>query len=313
MASGRMHLPGTVHLVTNRCFQQRLLLLPSDKVNFIIGYWLARALARFGKGIRIYAFIFLSNHFHLLLLDTDGSLARFMGYFLSNVAKAVNRELGRSGAFWQGHYDDQIVTSDELFMSKYTYVTCNAVKAGLVDTAEEWIGFGSLRNALSGAAFRFTALNQDRFHKACRNRKKKPDPKEFEETYEFSLTPPPGLESKPIAEQAAHLLPLIREQEAFCRQMRENKPPLGVEAVRRQSPTDRPVSPASSPRKRFACKDRGELVLWQERYRYFIAEYREVYHQFRQSSAKRQRFHGEWPTGSYPPSTCLPMGYESRA
>lgn len=313
MSSGRMHLPGTLHLVSNTCFQQRRLLLPSEKTNSTIGYWLARALSKFGQGISVYAFSFLTNRFSLLLRDGAGTLAQFMGYFLSNVAKAINRELGRSGAFWQGHYADEIITSDALFSTKFTEVTCSAVKAGLVDAAEEWIGFSSLHNALHGGTFRFTAVNQDRYHKASRHRKNRPAPEAFEETYAFSLTPPPGLEAMPIAKRAAHLLLLIREKEAHYRQTRGNRPPLGVETVLRQKPTDRPASPALTPRRqRFACRDDVELALWEGRYRDFICRYREVYRQFRRASKERQVFACKWPAGSYPPSICLPAGRERR-
>ena len=57
----RMHHQNAIHFVTNRCFQERLLLLPSRTVNHIIGYWFARAHTLYGQGLEIYAFIFLSN------------------------------------------------------------------------------------------------------------------------------------------------------------------------------------------------------------------------------------------------------------
>ena len=62
MSCHRMHLPGDVHLVTNRCLQGRLLMLPNEDINFIIGYWFARALEKFGQGIEVFAFVFLGNH-----------------------------------------------------------------------------------------------------------------------------------------------------------------------------------------------------------------------------------------------------------
>ena len=48
MSSGRMHLRNDIHLVTNRCFQERFFMLPNDEINFIIGYWFARALELYG-------------------------------------------------------------------------------------------------------------------------------------------------------------------------------------------------------------------------------------------------------------------------
>ncbi len=51
-----------------------------------------------------------------------------------------------------------------------------------------------------GGEFSFTAVNRHRYNKACQNRKRKPEAKQFEETYAFSLTSPLGLEGKSIAE-----------------------------------------------------------------------------------------------------------------
>ncbi|MCP4603568.1 MAG: hypothetical protein GY847_24130, partial [Proteobacteria bacterium] len=95
MGSGRMHNPGDIHLVTNRCEEGRFFLLPTEEVYEIVEYWLARAMCKVGGGLQVYCFFFLSNHLHLLCRDTEGTLAKFMEYFLSNVARAINRKLGR--------------------------------------------------------------------------------------------------------------------------------------------------------------------------------------------------------------------------
>ncbi len=311
MSSGRMHLQNEIHLVTNRCFQERLFMLPNDEVNFIIGYWFARALELYGAGLEIFAFVFLSNHFHFLLRDTTGTLSTFMGYFQANVARAINRRLGRKGTFWQGHYDDKIVDGKNTFWEKYTYVTCNAVKAGLVDTAAEWIGWSSLDKSLQGGEFSFTAINRHRYNKACQNRKKKPDAKQFEETYAFSLTPPLGQEEKSIAEQAAHIRPLLSDQETKSRVLRGEKLPLGIEFIRTQNPTDRPRNPSRSPKKRFACKDKARLKERLAEYRDFIGSFRAAFDQMQKATRERKRFHSEWPVGSYPPGERHPVVIES--
>jgi REP element-mobilizing transposase RayT len=307
MSGRRMHIKNEIHLITNRCFQQRLLMLPCDEVNFIIGYWFARSLVKFGAGLDIFTFVFLSNHFHLIVRDTAGTLSAFLGYFQANVAKALNERMGRNGAFWQGHYDDQVVEGEDTFWDKYIYVTGNAVKAGLVDASDDWVGWSSLDKALHGGTFRFTALNRSRYNKACQHRKKKPDPKQFEETYEFTLTPPLGLEKQTVEERADHLRPLLRKQEAIWKEQREGKPPLGIDAVLNQHPTDRPRNPARSPKKRFACKDERRLKERLAEYRAFIGAYREIYEQFKIAAKKRKRFHCEWPIGSYPPGARYPI------
>ena len=59
-------------------------MLPTERINEIITYWLARAKCRYGRGLHIYGYLFLSNHFHLFCKDTEGTLAQFMGYFEGN-------------------------------------------------------------------------------------------------------------------------------------------------------------------------------------------------------------------------------------
>ena len=63
----RVHQNGTIYFVTNRCHQERFLMLPRPGIIKTIGAWLGRALHKYGDGIEIFTFIFLSNHFHILL------------------------------------------------------------------------------------------------------------------------------------------------------------------------------------------------------------------------------------------------------
>ena len=78
MSSGRMHNLGDIHMVTNRCEEGAFFLLPTALINEIITYWLARSMSKFGNGLKIYCYFFLSNHFHLFCKDTEGTLAEFM-------------------------------------------------------------------------------------------------------------------------------------------------------------------------------------------------------------------------------------------
>ena len=121
----RLHNPDIVWFVTNRCHQERLLLLPRPAVNRLIGAWLAKSLVEHGDGIELYAFAFLSNHFHMLLRDPKGQLPEFMWYFQVNLAKSVNEALGRRGHFFSREYDAAPVLTDEDFDApvSYTHLT----------------------------------------------------------------------------------------------------------------------------------------------------------------------------------------------
>lgn len=288
------------------------LLLPTYRIITIIQCWFARALCLHGEGLEIYAFTFLSNHVHLLVKDTKGTLAAFMCYFQANVAKAINKELGRSGRFWSREYDDVIVDGDAEFLDRYAYTIANAVKAGLVNRSSEWLGWNSLEGALSDGKYSFEMLNKTKLHNATR-RGQKVDESDFIETWAFELTVPPMLIDKSDAERKQFIKELITNAEVAYRGLRSNKPPLGVANIRRQRPTDRPLNPSFRPRIKVFCFDgvrRKELL---DGYRTFVGVYREIIDVFRKAASEGGRPTVEWPEGSYPPSCWHPIGYEEAA
>ena len=313
--SPRMHFKNAVHFITNRTEHQMFFLLPTKTITKLIRQWFARALKKYGNGLEIYAFIFLSNHFHLLVKDTGdsgkspgtgGNLAAFMCYFQGNLARAVNRELGRSGTFWSGEYDDVIVEGDAELLNRYAYTLCNAVKAGLVDTADEWPGWTSLQGALSDGTYRIEMVNRTKVHNATR-RGQKVDKSKFEETWTFKLTLPPFLEGKTKDERRQFIKDLLKTAEAAYRERREYKPPLGVPAIRKQRPTDRPKNPSFRPRIKVFILDEQRRREWLEGYRTFVGAYREAFDVYRKAAYKRRRPAIEWPDGSYPPGCWTPV------
>jgi REP element-mobilizing transposase RayT len=307
MASGRMHKAGDIHFITNRCEEGRYFLLPTEIINSLVLYWFARALHKFGQGIEIYAFCFLSNHFHLLCRDTKGTLAAFMGYFQGNLARAINCELGRDPAhFWQGHYDDQIVVGEKSFWNKYVYTVTNAVKSGLVRRVEEWVGCNSFKAAVMGERIIGAGLNKTRYHNGNRGKIRRPKTK-FMETFEFELSPPPMLEDWSPRERQKEIYRMVKHSEVHYLCRRERKPVLGMARVLSFKPTHRPDRPERRAHRRFACDNVGESMELMERYRSFIHEYKVVFDGFRRCSGMCRRFHGEWPSGSYPPSCHYPV------
>ena len=309
MAGNRFHAKDAVHFITNRCEQELFLMLPKENVNRLIQEWLARALTHVDGGLEIYAFIFLSNHFHFLVKDTGGKLARFMGYFQGNLAKAVNKELCRHGSFWAREYDDVIVDDTEAaFFNRYSYIICNAVKAGLVDRADEWTGISSLDLALSERPLVVDVLNKTRLHNATR-RTKNVDTSKFIERHTIALTVPPPWSALPPDVRTRHLRDLVHAGEQRFQRARDNKPPLGMKQVLKQSPLDAPLFPSFRPRiKVFAMtKPRRELLL--DAYKCHVGGYKQTYDEFIQAALQGRRPAVEWPHWSYPPSSAVPIGF----
>ena len=76
--------------VTCRTLHGRFLLRPSRNLNEIVLGILGRAVRLYG--MKLCAFVYLSNHAHLLLRPADAQqLARFMGFVNGNLAKEAGR------------------------------------------------------------------------------------------------------------------------------------------------------------------------------------------------------------------------------
>lgn len=83
----------SVHLVTSRT-EEGLPIVASFLLNFIIWGILARARGKFR--VRICHFVFLANHFHMLIVvDNPEHVPAFVGYVKCEIAHAINRLLGR--------------------------------------------------------------------------------------------------------------------------------------------------------------------------------------------------------------------------
>jgi putative transposase len=304
----RVHLPNDVFFVTNRCEEERLFMLPKPAINRLIGAWLAKALQEHGDGIELYAFIFLSNHLHLLLRDTKGRLAEFMWFFQLNLARAVNRELGRRGHFFSREYDAVPVLTDADFEERYAYVVTNAVKAGLVAQAADGPFFSSLDAALTDKKLRFRWLDRTRLH----NRTRRGQPvaaRDFERTYELRLAIPPLWRGLTTRARRARIRELVRTSEQRYRRERraEGRGVLGRRRILAQSPLMRPRDPARRPRVKVFCKLKELREAYLAGVRELVGRYREAYGVWLAALRLGHRAQVEWPPGCYPPSSLRPL------
>jgi putative transposase len=96
--------------------------------------------------MRLLAYCLMPDHFHLLLWPReDGDLPRFMRRLTMTHTQrwhAQHRSAG-SGHLYQGRYKSFPVQSDGHFLTVCRYVERNALRAGLVERAEDW-RWGSL-------------------------------------------------------------------------------------------------------------------------------------------------------------------------
>ena len=115
--------------ITVRNFQARRLMTPhSPLVREVCGGVLARAVRRYD--LRLHGYVFLSNHFHLIVRGRGVKLARFMQFLLSNLAKKL-APLCKTpwwGRFWERRYSAAPVLDDASLDAVLRYVVSHSVK-----------------------------------------------------------------------------------------------------------------------------------------------------------------------------------------
>jgi REP element-mobilizing transposase RayT len=114
-------------------------LRPSEETNGIILYALALAAQR--SGVVLHSVCVMSDHVHVVLTDVRGEHPRFSHLFDLFVSKAMNAAQGRREAFWaSGPPSVAQLATPEAVLDKVAYTAVNPVKAGLVETPQEWPG-----------------------------------------------------------------------------------------------------------------------------------------------------------------------------
>lgn len=103
---------------------------------------------------RLLAYCVLPNHWHLVLWpQKDGELSRFMSWLTLTHTQRwhAHRHSTGSGHVYQGRFKSFPVQDDGHFYTVCRYVERNALRANLVDRAEQW-SWGSLYRWKHGTA-----------------------------------------------------------------------------------------------------------------------------------------------------------------
>ncbi len=96
---------------------------------------------------KVASWVVMPNHVHILLRPLNGhSLSDILKRIKGVSARKINELEGSSGSVWQPDYFDRFIRDEDHFLKTIKYIKNNPVKAGLCETAEEWI-FGSNRSA----------------------------------------------------------------------------------------------------------------------------------------------------------------------
>ncbi len=155
----RFHESGQTHFLTFSCYQRRPFLNPSESR---LTFESALERVRRSFGLRVYGYVVMPEHVHLLVSEPDGApfkpssglsggeSPRSLADAIKSLKQGVSRWLiGEAEHFWQKRYYDVNVRDNSQFMEKLRYIHRNPVKRGLCERPEDW-QWSSFRHYATG-------------------------------------------------------------------------------------------------------------------------------------------------------------------
>lgn len=127
--------PGEIHHLYPRGVNRCAIFL-DDRDRFFFMKSLVRACRCFHMSVLGY--VLMSNHVHLVMRRGDVELGRAMKSLLGRYAQYFNRRYGRVGHLFQNRYGSSLVDTDAYLVHLIRYVHANPVRAGMVNSPDEY-------------------------------------------------------------------------------------------------------------------------------------------------------------------------------
>ncbi|NLD48980.1 MAG: transposase [Clostridiaceae bacterium] len=95
--------------------------------------------------VQILSYCLMSNHIHLLVMQKNAQIGRFMKRVEVSYAYYFNKKHGRIGHLFQDRYKSETIDSNEHLLAAVRYIHKNPVKAGIVKSEGdyEWSSFNA--------------------------------------------------------------------------------------------------------------------------------------------------------------------------
>jgi len=260
--------------VVSKVIHGRMLLRPSKRTNSLILGVLGRALSLYP--VRLHAFAFVSNHFHLIVTTPDFlTLSSFMCFFCGNVARRVGKEVGWRERFWGRRFSATCIEDELSLRRRIRYVLSHGCKENLVLSPRDWPGPSCVGALTRGEKIVGVWHEEEREYDSRRNGRAG---SEHVIEYVVRLEPPPGWEDVPASERQRRFAKIVSdiERETAERLRREKKTALGPRRVLEQSPFATPVETKRSAAPPCHASSARAIKEFVEGYKEFAAAYREA-------------------------------------
>ena len=132
----RICLPGIPQHIIQRG-NNRQACFASDEDFSAYAYWLAEYSRKFD--VNIHAWVFMTNHAHLLATpNSEDGVARMMQSLGRSYVRYFNHTYQRSGTLWEGRYKSCVIDVENYLLTCMRYIELNPVRANMVTTPEEY-------------------------------------------------------------------------------------------------------------------------------------------------------------------------------
>lgn len=290
------NLSGIVE-VTSRTLQGRFFMRPSPEINKLILGILGRAQAKYP--VELFAFIFMSNHLHILMrVDSAKQMAGFMGFVKANIAKELGKLHGWKGTFWGARYHHAPLSdndAEQVLKNRFMYILSNSCKEGLVDSPLDWPGV-STAVALYHGKMALSAKWYDRTAECLARQRGERKESPSTETVRLSLLP--FLQDLTPEAQREFFVNAVHQIERETREQNEalGRRSLGARKVERTNPLDGPDSFHPSRAPRFHAATLADFLEMRAAHRLEVTAYREAAERLRKGHTDAQ-----FPEGCFPP------------
>lgn len=142
----RLSLPGIPQHVIQRGNNRSACFFAEDDYRYYLDC-LKDAVERYG--VAVHAYVFMTNHVHLLLTPTDETgITRTIQTLGRRYVRYINQTYRRTGTLWEGRYQASLIDSDRYLLTCYRYIELNPVRAAMVETSEAYPWSSHRTNAL---------------------------------------------------------------------------------------------------------------------------------------------------------------------
>lgn len=94
--------------------------------------------AKHAFNLKIFNFILMQNHFHMIVQAPNANLSEAMSFFQSQTAQRIVKDQGRINHLWAHRFKRCKLLSDHYFQNTYKYIYQNPIRANVVDSVFEY-------------------------------------------------------------------------------------------------------------------------------------------------------------------------------